>query len=67
MQGQTFRCGHCNQIRTRRSEDQCYCGREDCQKARKNAWRRDKYDADADYRANQKASTKAWFTSGRQR
>ena len=63
MQGQTFRCRHCKQLRARRSEGQRYCGREDCQRARKNAWRRDKYTADPDYRANHKASMTAWFTS----
>jgi hypothetical protein len=63
MEGQTFRCRHCKQIRARRVDDQRYCSKPDCQKARKNAWRRDKYDADADYRANQKASTQAWLAS----
>lgn len=63
MQGQTFRCRHCKRLSARRSEDQRYCGREGCQKARKNAWRRGKYSTDPDYRANHKASMASWFES----
>jgi len=63
MQGQTFRCRHCKQLSARRSEDQRYCGRESCQRARKNAWRRGKYSTDPDYRANHKQSMALWFES----
>jgi hypothetical protein len=41
--------------------DQRYCGARECQKARKNAWRREKYAQDSDYRANQRDSTNAWL------
>ena len=50
-------------MRVERIEDQRYCGGDPCQKARKNAWRREKYDVDPDYRANQRASTEAWLAS----
>lgn len=63
MQGYQFRCRHCKKLRVKRGEDQRYCGDEACQKARKNAWRRQKYEVDPDYRANQAASTKAWLAS----
>lgn len=42
--------------------DQRYCGERECQKARKNAWRREKYAQDSDYRANQRDSTNAWLS-----
>jgi hypothetical protein len=41
--------------------DQRHCGAPECQKARKNAWRREKYAQDSDYRANQRDSTNAWL------
>jgi hypothetical protein len=41
--------------------DQRYCPERECQKARKNAWRREKYAQDSDYRANQRDSTNAWL------
>ena len=41
--------------------DQRHCGASECQKARKNAWRREKYAQDSDYRANQRDSTNAWL------
>lgn len=56
-----FRCRHCRASRRRRSLDQKYCGEPGCQKARKNAWRRSKYAADPDYRANQGDSDRAWL------
>ena len=58
-----FRCRHCNKLRLKRSQKQRYCSNESCQKARKNAWRRTKLELDPDYRANQRASTKAWLES----
>jgi hypothetical protein len=63
MRDSRFRCRHCKKVRPRRSPEQCYCGSEACQKARKNAWRRSKLRLDPDYRANQQASTKAWLAS----
>lgn len=40
-----------------------YCGEKECQRARKNGWRREKYAEDLDYRLNQRESTKAWLES----
>lgn len=56
-----FRCRQCGKLWRRRTQEQSYCGESACQKARKNAWRRAKYAADADYRANQRDSTNAWL------
>jgi len=58
-----FRCCHCRRVKPRRTRNQCYCDNADCQQARRNAWRRNKYASDADYRANQRASTKAWLAA----
>jgi len=63
MEDHLFQCRHCKKIRRKRRYDQQYCGREACQKARNNAWRRAKNEADPDYRANQRASTKAWLAA----
>jgi hypothetical protein len=63
MKDHQFRCRHCRKICAKRTKDQSYCGRPDCQKARKNAWRRTRYQLDPDYRANQYESTKAWLES----
>ena len=56
-----FRCRECGKVRQRQAQEQRYCAQSACQKARKNAWRRAKYAADADYRANQRDSTDAWL------
>ncbi len=56
-----FRCRHCKKLRRKQTADQRYCGESKCQKARKNAWRREKYAQDPDYRANQRDSTNAWL------
>jgi len=56
-----FRCRHCRKLRRKRTLDQRHCGASECQKARKNAWRREKYAQDFDYRANQRDSTNAWL------
>ena len=56
-----FRCRHCRKLRRKQTADQRYCGESECQKARKNAWRREKYAQDSDYRANQRDSTDAWL------
>jgi hypothetical protein len=63
MGNQRFRCRHCKKLCCQRTEKQQYCGREACQKARKNTWRRRKAEVDPDYRANQRASTQAWLAS----
>ena len=56
-----FRCRHCRKLRRKQTGDQQHCGETECQKARKNAWRREKYAQDPDYRANQRDSTNAWL------
>lgn len=56
-----FRCRQCTRLRRKRTVDQRYCGDSECQKARKNAWRREKYAQDSDYRANQRDATNAWL------
>ena len=58
-----FRCRGCGRFVTSRSDNQQYCGRQHCQRARKNAWRREKYAADSDYRANQRDSSARWMES----
>lgn len=60
---QKFRCAGCHKLRRVKVPDQRYCSDAACQKARKNEWRRQKYANDADYRANQKQSTKIWLKS----
>jgi hypothetical protein len=47
----------------RRTESQRYCGRQECQRARKKNWSRQTYAKDEDYRENQKASTAQWLES----
>ena len=58
-----FRCRQCGKLKPKRTADQRYCGDAACQKARKNAWRRERYATDADYRLNQRDSTKAWLAA----
>ncbi len=48
-------------MQRKRTLDQRHCGAPECQRARKNAWRREKYAQDFDYRANQRDSTNAWL------
>ena len=59
----TFKCRCCKKITCERVKSQTYCGDSVCQRKRKNAWRRAKYESDLDYRLNQKESTRAWLTS----
>ncbi len=40
MQTERFRCCWCKKLKWKRTRDQRYCGERECQKARKNAWRR---------------------------
>ena len=61
MTRERFRCRCCGELVPRRSAEQRYCGKPGCQQARKKAWRRAKYAADPDYRANQAQSTAAWL------
>jgi hypothetical protein len=63
MEDGVFRCRHCHRVTLSVKAEQRYCGQEACQKARKNAWRRAKYQLDPDYRATQRESTRSWLTS----
>ena len=63
MKKKRFRCRCCHEMRPVRVENQKYCGNPKCKQARKNAWNREKYASDPDYRANQKAGTETWLES----
>lgn len=63
MKHERFRCACCQKMRPARVKGQRYCGAPSCQQARKNAWRREKYATDVDYRATHKESTRAWLVS----
>jgi len=65
MKEKRFRCRCCRKMRPVRVGNQKYCGDPKCQRARKNAWNREKYASDPDYRENQKASTQTWLESQR--
>lgn len=58
-----FRCAGCNTKTPRHTRAQRYCKRPNCQKTRKNAWRRHKYATDREYRIGQRESTQTWFDS----
>ena len=60
---QNFRCLCCKEIAKATVQNQRYCQKKECQKERKNAWRRTKYASDIDYRLNQRDSTRAWLLS----
>jgi len=49
-----------NSFFTRRNPAQCYCHRKECQRFRKNHWRRQKRCQDADYRENQRQAQQRW-------
>ena len=63
MKEKRFRCRCCLRVCTARVPNQKYCGEIECQKARRNAWYREKCACDPDYRANQRASNEAWMSS----
>ena len=56
------RCAHCGcrLDSNPRAKKQQYCGRKECQRARKRAWQKEKMATDPDYRANQRECNKAW-------
>lgn len=56
-----FQCKCCRRHLPRRTQDQRYCERPLCQRTRKNAWRRDKYSTDPEYRTGHRESTEAWL------
>lgn len=56
------RCAHCGcrLDLNPRLKNQLYCGKKECQRARKRIWQKRKMATDPDYRANQRACGKAW-------
>jgi len=56
------KCEHCHQPfkRYKNREDQHYCGRSECQKARKAKWKRQKIKKDTEYRAYHNQTNKDW-------
>jgi hypothetical protein len=56
------RCAHCGcpLDLNPRAKNQRYCGKKECQRARKRLWQKEKMATDADYRANQQECNKAW-------
>jgi hypothetical protein len=58
-----IQCYHCGHFvpKSLRHKEQYYCGKPECQKARKAAWKRKKMRDDPEYRLNHQASNKAWF------
>ena len=58
------RCQHCGGYLIKyRNPNQHYCHKSDCQRRRKNLWRRNKLDADSDYKSNQNAANRRWRES----
>lgn len=55
-------CCHCGELfpTSPRHKNQRFCGKPECQRARKAAWQRHKMHTDSDYRFNQKLSHKEW-------
>ena len=58
-----IQCYHCGHFipKSPRHKEQYYCGKPECQRARKAAWKRKKMREDPEYRLNHQASNKAWF------
>ena len=58
----TFKCRSCHRERPAnpKVKEQNYCGRADCQRARRREWQRKKMATDLDYRENQRFSQKQW-------
>lgn len=56
------RCKHCGDLFSARPNvsHQRYCSKADCQKARKNRWRKRKLATDPDYRLDQYDAQKLW-------
>ncbi len=53
-------CIHCGQPFKRHSNTQEYCGKADCQKARKAKWRRDELNKNPKFKAEQKQAHQDW-------
>lgn len=60
-----IRCAHCGRhfIPNPRVKNQRYCGRKECQRARKTLWQREKMRTDSEYQANQWESQRSWQES----
>jgi len=58
----TFKCLGCHRQRPAnpKVKNQKYCGRPECQQARKRAWQRQKMFIDPDYKENQRHAQKQW-------
>ena len=56
------RCAHCGSrfVPNPRIRNQRYCGKIECQRARKTSWQRQKLATDPDYQANKQDSQRAW-------
>jgi hypothetical protein len=59
------RCEHCGEVFISLKNVACqrYCSKADCQKARRNQWRKKKLLTDPDYRGNQHDAQKRWRES----
>ena len=59
------RCEHCGEVFIPLKNVTCqrYCSNADCQKARRNQWRKRKLLTDGDYRGNQHDAQKRWRES----
>lgn len=56
-------CKQCDAVfKKQRNPSQVYCSAPDCQRERKNKWRREKMSADSDYKNNQQVANKHWQT-----
>lgn len=54
-------CKRCHVVFTKqRNPGQAYCSAPECQRERKNKWRREKMNADSDYKNNQQMANKRW-------
>lgn len=61
---QKVRCAHCGSrfVPDARIKNQRYCGKLQCQRARKTSWQRQKLATDPDYQANKLDSQRAWLS-----
>ena len=63
----SIRCAHCKRLvpANPRCKNQTYCGRKECQRARKRKWQRQKMETDSDYRENQRDCQQHWRENNR--
>ena len=63
---QEDRCKHCGGYLVKcRNPNQRYCCKPECQKQRKNLWRRNKLNTDCDYKSNQTTAGQKWRESNK--